>query len=88
MVRQCISGKHFGRADFEADPLQMPEVDREAVLRKITSSAIKEYVGTLETYKNETEKDWCISAKHPGQDAADSLIPDSALVQEYYQLKS
>ena len=43
-------------------------------------------MGTLEKYKTESEKDWCISAPHPGH--PDSFIPDAALVKEYYQLKS
>ena len=43
-------------------------------------------MGTLETYKTETGKDWCISAPHPGH--PDSFIPDSALIREYYGLKS
>ena len=87
LVRRYIFGKDFGQADFDVNSvLQMPEGEyKEAVLRKITASAIKEYKDTLETYKTETGKDWCISAKHP---AADSLIPDSDLLQEYYQLKS
>ena len=87
LVRRYIFGKDFGQADFDVNSvLQKPEGEyKEAVLRKITASAIKEYKDTLETYKTETGKDWCISAKHP---AADSLIPDSDLLQEYYQLKS
>ena len=42
-------------------------------------------MGTLERYKTETEKDWCISTPHP--EPADSLR-DVDLLKEYYQLKS
>ena len=42
-------------------------------------------MGTLETYKTETEKDWCISVLDP--EPADSLR-DVDLLKEYYQLKS
>ena len=46
LVRRCIAGKHFGRADFECDPGEIWErEDKEgkaALLQKITASAIKE----------------------------------------------
>ena len=43
LIHQCIAGKVFGRAGFEGDPLEMLEgEDKETLLRKITSSAIKE----------------------------------------------
>ena len=43
LIHRCIAGKVFGRAGFEGDPLEMLEgEDKETLLRKITSSAIKE----------------------------------------------
>ena len=86
-IRQAIFGHHFGWGALTADgnPLKEPE-ENEDVFRAVTAKGIEEYISVVADAARRLGKNVTIEHHGPTRHVAESLVPDDALIKEYYSI--